>query len=35
MSREVRRVPKDWQHPVDKKGNFIPLYGDSVAKCQG
>lgn len=26
MGREVRRVPADWQHPKDEKGNFIPLH---------
>lgn len=25
MGREVRRVPADWQHPKDERGNFIPL----------
>lgn len=25
MSREIRRVPKDWEHPRDDKGNYIPL----------
>lgn len=29
MGREVRRVPKDWQHPKNDNGNFIPLYGRS------
>ena len=27
MGREVRMVPKDWQHPKDENGNFIPLLG--------
>jgi hypothetical protein len=26
MGREIRRVPKDWQHPVDENGQYIPLY---------
>ena len=26
MGREVRRVPADWQHPKDAKGNFIPMH---------
>lgn len=26
MGREVRRVKKDWQHPKDEKGRYIPLY---------
>lgn len=25
MGREIRRVPADWQHPKDGKGNFIPM----------
>jgi hypothetical protein len=25
MGREVRRVPADWQHPVDDVGDYIPL----------
>lgn len=25
MGREVRMVPKDWQHPKNEKGKFIPL----------
>lgn len=28
MGREIRRVPKDWEHPKDKNGHYIPLmYG--------
>lgn len=26
MSREIRRVPSDWDHPKDGKGYHIPLY---------
>ena len=26
MGREVRRVPKNWKHPRDAKGNYIPLH---------
>lgn len=26
MSREVRRVPSNWEHPKNKKGKFIPLH---------
>lgn len=26
MGREVRRVPKDWQHPKDENGHYRPLY---------
>ena len=26
MGREVRKVPKDWQHPKDARGRFRPLF---------
>jgi hypothetical protein len=26
MGREVRMVPKDWEHPRDKSGKYIPLH---------
>lgn len=26
MGREVRRVPADWEHPKDAKGQHIPMY---------
>lgn len=26
MSREVRKVPANWIHPVDANGDFVPLY---------
>jgi hypothetical protein len=29
MSREVRMVPPDWQHPKDSKGRFVPLVDGS------
>lgn len=33
MGREVRRVHKDWQHPKDDLGNYIPLFnGKNLAK---
>lgn len=25
MGREVRRVPKDWEHPMRENGRYIPL----------
>jgi hypothetical protein len=34
MGREVRRVPKDWRHPKDAAGRFVPLFGSSVSKEQ-
>ena len=32
MSREVRIVPANWEHPKDEKGHFVPLFGDSFKK---
>ena len=29
MGREVRRVPKDWQHPKDDRGYLIPMFDES------
>lgn len=26
MGREVRRVPKDWEHPKNRHGNYQPMY---------
>lgn len=35
MGREVRRVPKDWQHPRDELGNYIPMCdGDQETACK-
>ena len=31
MSREVRMVPKDWEHPKNSDGRFYPLYDSSYA----
>lgn len=28
VGREIRRVPKDWQHPRDEEGGFKPLYDE-------
>lgn len=25
MGRTIRRVPKDWEHPTDENGRYIPL----------
>jgi hypothetical protein len=30
MGREVRRVSKDWEHPKDEKGNYIPMHDEFV-----
>lgn len=32
MSREVRRVPKDWKHPTRSDGSPIPLYDGAGLK---
>jgi hypothetical protein len=26
MGREIRRVPKGWEHPKDDEGNYQPMY---------
>lgn len=26
MGREIRRVPKGWEHPADERGHYKPLY---------
>lgn len=31
MGREVRKVPKDWKHPKEHDGSYIPLFGRSHA----
>ena len=31
MGREVRRVPKDWQHPKYDNGNYIALHGSDFS----
>ncbi len=33
MVHVVRRVPLDWQHPIDEDGDLIPLYGVSLAQA--
>jgi hypothetical protein len=33
MGREVRRVPKGWEHPKDDKGDLAPLHGHSFSKA--
>ena len=30
MGREVRRVPKNWQHPKDEDGEFVPLFREDM-----
>lgn len=32
MSREVRRVPANWEHPKDKRGNLIPLHDGFIKR---
>lgn len=29
MGREVRMVPKNWEHPKDEHGDYVPLYEGS------
>lgn len=26
MGRQLRKVPKNWEHPKDKNGKYIPMY---------
>lgn len=33
MGREVRKVPKDWKHPKDDRGEYKPLYGTSYKQA--
>lgn len=33
MGREVRMVPKDWQHPKDENGRFVPLLSGSFEEA--
>ena len=28
MGREIRRVPKGWEHPKNEKGYFTPIYNE-------
>lgn len=33
MSRAVRKVPADWEHPTDAStGHYVPLHGDSYSQ---
>ena len=41
MGREVRKVPKDWQHPKNESGHYVPLFeiygedgSDGVKECE-
>jgi hypothetical protein len=31
MSREVRRVPANWEHPKNERGHYIPLFDRDFA----
>ena len=33
MGREIRMVPKDWQHPKDDNGQYKPLHNYSFKQC--
>lgn len=28
MGREIRKVPKGWEHPKDEQGNYKPMYDE-------
>ena len=32
MGREIRRVPKDWNHPKNERGKYIPLLGRAFSE---
>lgn len=32
MGREIRMVPPGWQHPTDRKGNYVPLLKGPYSK---
>ncbi len=37
MGREIRRVPKDWQHPKNSNGHHVPLFdsdGDPLDRIE-
>lgn len=33
MGRECRRVPATWQHPINEKGQLVPLYDESFEEA--
>ncbi|MEM1113233.1 MAG: hypothetical protein AAGI11_15080 [Pseudomonadota bacterium] len=35
MSREVRRVPADWEHPRRENGNYIGLFDGYLDEMEG
>lgn len=32
MGREVRKVPANWQHPTDNRGEYIPLFDSNFTQ---
>jgi hypothetical protein len=34
MGREIRRVPISWEHPRDRRGNYIPLYDETYERAR-
>jgi hypothetical protein len=34
MGREIRKVPKGWEHPRDDAGCFIPMFDRTLAEAQ-
>ena len=33
MGREIRQVPKGWQHPKDERGHYKPLYDQTYEEA--
>ena len=33
MGREIRMVPKDWQHPEEDNGNYKPLFDETFEEA--
>jgi len=33
MSREVRKVPADWEHPTDDNGDYIPIHDSGYLRA--
>lgn len=33
MGREIRRVPKGWEHPKNERGHYKPLYDDDYGSA--
>lgn len=33
MGREIRKVPKNWEHPKESSGFFKPLFDETYEEC--